>query len=321
MGCRLFFCRTPLQALIVNRLLERIPGAAVVVYYPTTSSGKHRYYFEKISTGEKHFVTWKPPRISDTLTDVVAWFRIPRSVRHRSYESLFIASIGSIPFALFVRANPEGKVYTFDDGAFNLSETTFRDRIYEEPPIRRLIKSLLRVCDNPGLIGEALRHYTIFPKDFVVGIRSPIEEVDLFKDEIDKMGPASLCKIRILLGSWFADSNLQSRHDLIVKSGKFDLFLPHPADMRPPVVASWIREAGVGFDPVKMIAEDAVAALVMAGYRPVVYGFNSTALISLACFVRTVSIFLAPDRETIVGQVMFRLGVRRLRCYDFENAG
>lgn len=81
-----------------------------------------------------------------------------------------------------------------------------------------------------------------------------------------------------------------------------------------------MQATSAGFDPDKMIAEDAVAALIKAGYRPVVYGFNSTALFNLAHLVRTVSIFLAPDRETITGQVMSQLGVRKLCCYDFKNA-
>lgn len=240
-------------------------------------------------------------------------------MRHRSYESLFIANIRLFPFALFVRANPEGKVYTFDDGLLNLVEEEFQTYVYKERAIRRLIKRLFRVCDSPSIIRKARRHYTIFPERFIVGIRYPIEELDLFGSGVGKTDLASLRKIRVLLGSWFPDNNLQSYHDRIVESGKFDIFLPHPSDLRPPIVAPWIRATGVGFDPVKMIAEEAIITLKTAGYRPVVYGFCSTALVNLARFERTVAIFLTSNDEIIFKQSMFRFGVRGLRCYNYTG--
>jgi hypothetical protein len=314
-GSTLFFCRTPLQALIVNHLLETVQGEAVVIYHPTSANQKHLYYFHKIATSSKHFIPWRPLRASDTLTDLAAWWKIPIHVRRTKYARLFLASIGSVPFSLFARANPDAKIHTFDDGTFNLNEKTFLNWIDAEPIARRLLKRMLRCPNNVDIVERAVRHHTIFPKRYVVGIRSPIEEIMLFENFDCRRGMSRAPKVRVLLGTRFGEIDLQDRHDRIVESGRFDVVLPHLVDVRLPIIGTWLLEAGLGVDPAKAIAEDVVAALVTAGFRPVVYGFNSTALLNLARLVPTVSIFLAPHLETIPAQVMSDLGVRRMQCY------
>jgi hypothetical protein len=116
------------------------------------------------------------------------------------------------------------------------------------------------------------------------------------------------------LGSWFLDPVLQARHDAIVAYGKFDMFLPHPADSRSAVLKSniVINEDAIDLD--LMIAEDIIAGLIRSGYRPIVYGFNSTVLVNLARFVPTLSIVIASNQSAIADEAMVMLGVRRINC-------
>lgn len=315
-GPVLFFCRTPLQALILSRIVEHIEADVFVVYHPTSNSIKHHYYFEKIDINEKYFIPWNPLRSSDTLTGLLTWWRIPKKIRNKKYASLFISSIGSIPFSLFSGKNPEAKIYTYDDGTFNLSGKFFEKWIYAEPFAQRLLKHLIGGCDNPGVLERSCQHFTIFPGQFVVGIKSPIKEINIFEGLIDRNTSVTARKVRVLLGSCFNVNSLQIRYEQIVGSGRFDVFLPHPAESRSAKIATWIRNSDKILKPDRMIAEDVVAGIVTAGYRPIVYGFNSTALINLARLVPTINIILAPSRQTISNGVLSELGVHTVRCYE-----
>ena len=304
--------------MIVKQLSRHFPARSVVVYHPTSASEKHRYYFDQLEVGKKYFVPLRPVRVSDTISDALVWWRIPRDVRDARYDVLFIASIGSISFSQFAARNPRAVIHTFDDGSFNLAAATYADWIHGEPIMRRVVKCLVGGLNNPGIVARASLHHTIFPRKLVVGVQTEIDELVLFTRHSYFHADGLGRKVRVLLGSWFADTTLQSRHDALVRSGKFDVFLPHPADSRSALMASHIRvDAGL-IDLGRMVAEDVVAGLVKSGYRVVVYGFNSTALINLAHFVPALSIVLEPYLETIPCRVMNELGVRQLVCHGLN---
>ncbi|NML86974.1 glycosyltransferase family 52 [Polaromonas sp.] len=311
----LIFCRTPLQALIINCLLQLINYEVVVLYCPVSNNIKHNYYFEKIKTTQKYFVARQQWRFSDTLTDAIAWWRIPLTIRQTKFSHLLAASIGSIPFSFFAGRNKDAKIYTFDDGSFNVSLSTFSNWINSEPVTRRLVKILFGGCNNIDMLDKVARHYTIYENKFVVGFKCPIEELNLFDDVSKQKSTRKNKSVRILLGSLFSDSDIQSRHDKILQSVKFDLILPHPSDKHNlPVVADFL-DSIEGFDPAKMIAEDLVLLLISTGFVPVTYGFNSTALINLARHSRVISIILDPKYNTIASRMMSDLNIRRMFCY------
>ena len=170
---------------------------------------------------------------------------------------------------------------------------------------------------NPEIVTRASCHHTIFPAKYVVSASSRIEELDLFAHYAGLQLDAQRPKIRVLLGSWFIDATLQSQHDALISSGKFHLFLPHPADSRSAVLSKEIKTNTKSIDFERMIAEDIIRMLAVSGYSPVVYGFNSTALINLARFVPVVSIILSPRSEPISSRRLSELGVRRIVCYGF----
>ena len=145
----LFFCRTPLQAMIVNKLSRQLPEQTVVVYHAINSSEKHRYYFDEIEVEQKYFIPWRAIRGSDTFSDMRAWWGIPRHVRNTRYTALFIASIGSFAFSLFAARSPEADIHTFDDGTFNLSRSEFEPWIHMEPTTRRTGQTDVRRTKQP----------------------------------------------------------------------------------------------------------------------------------------------------------------------------
>lgn len=289
----LYFCRTPLQSLIAQEIIRGRTGRSTVIYHPTGSSAKHRYYYDRLEATTKVFVPWKPLPLSDTLTDILAWPQIPRQVRAERFSELFISSIGSIPFSMLVARNPQATVNTFDDGSFNINPEVFPHWIRQEPPMRKLSKMLLIGVDNADLIRRGTRHFTIFKREHVVGIPYPIEELRLLSlhHAGQRAGErAERKKVRVLLGTVLPPQTRRDTYEALTVSPRFDLFLPHPAENRPAVSKPWLARACPGMDFDARIAEDVVLELARTGLQPVVYGFNSTALLTLANLVHSVSL-------------------------------
>lgn len=77
-GSTLYFCRTPLQALIINKILLSNSVDCHVIYRPNNNSRKHQYYFKKINTIRKTYIDHQPVKFSHGLSNLIEWFLIPR---------------------------------------------------------------------------------------------------------------------------------------------------------------------------------------------------------------------------------------------------
>lgn len=317
----LFYCRTPLHSMIVQCLVEKVDGPTVVLYHANTESPKHEAYFGAMRVDESHFIPYRPVPHSDTLGEVLTWWNVPPSLRRRRFRSLLVASVGSIPFGMLAVRNPDADLYTYDDGTFNLCEHVYTPWIAEEPPVRRAVKVLLRAGSNPGIVERAAGHFTIFPPRFVVGTHRRIEQVDVFDSEDGVSPRRGLRRARMILGAWSADPARQALYEKIVSSGRFDLFLPHPADSRPASCAPWLAEALGSRRLDAMIAEDVVRCLWSVGLRPVVYGFETTALYNVATHTVAISFLLGDGPPIVPSEVASDLGVRQLRCRYETDSG
>lgn len=311
----LIFCRTPLQSIIANELVKKISGKIYFIYYPTSDSEKHVFYFNKIKLKNKIFIKWKPIKISDTLTDLFVWWRIPKFIRSINYQRLYISSIGSIPFSIFSGLNNEAEIFTFDDGTFNLFEENFIEWIENEPVGRKIVKTIFRGRKNPDIIKQRIRHFSIFDEKYSGFLNVPVEKILLFNQGCCNF-KASKNKIRVLLGTWFSDKKQQLIYEEIKKSDKFDVFLPHPAESSPLKISSDLLQV-VKIDDIKnLIAEDFAFSLAKIGYEPVVYGFNSTALMNLAPYFKTINIDFRSQYRVFSNGLMRDLGVRSVTCLD-----
>jgi len=311
----LFFCRTPLQAMIAMRLMGKGRSPNFVVYYANSDSDKHLFYFNQISAARKIFITWRPIKVSDTLTDLVAYWRLPSQFRKRKYTELYGASIGSIPFSLMLRDNPDAVVKTFDDGTLNVNLNEFQDWIFNEPLNRRILKSIFRCVHNPELLTRIKQHYTIFPKQFVKGIPCNIEELDLLPKCIATTTIQHGSKLRILIGTGYSiDDPRQMCRTAIIDSGRFDLFLPHHADyVHVPVACERVLSIIPLKEMNELIAEHVIKKLIEAGERLVIYGFDSTCLLNIARQVRVATIIFEGYDGTFSDNVREHFRIKQLR--------
>lgn len=172
-------------------------------------------------------------------------------------------------------------------------------------------------------------HYTIYPKKFSFLGCKVTEIKDLFTykcDAISSHSSISKTRIRILLGSAFLSTEnaletemVASRniaHDSIVDSNKFDVFIPHPANKNQSYkYPNNLKEIFDQFPFDLMIAEDLVSAINNAGFKVIVYGFCSSALINIASNFQTVSFALDKLMLKDAEQYLVPAGVKVLEKF------
>ena len=303
----LFYCKTPLQALIINNLLKESEAKGVVVYVPNNQNNIHEIYFNKINTSDKIFIPYDPFSFSDSFTKLRCWFRIPRSIRKRSYQHIYFASIGSLVLRFFSGRSPSANFYLFDDGWFNLQKKYFFNWVNSESLISRIIDFFFMGERSSKTLKKVSIYYTIFPISSSFWTQCPIKEIDLFQTEGVNSKPSILGtslnqsnrRVRIFLGSYFIPSEspiAASRarsYNFIVNNSHYDVFIPHPGNQQKPhYFRKDLQNIFKDLPYSTMIAEEIILQIIQQGYQVNLYGFNSTVLYNLASKVPSCNIIL-----------------------------
>jgi hypothetical protein len=292
----LFYCRTPLQSLIICQIIKQIERPFYIIYHPNSQNPKHQIYFEALPTINKIFVPWLPIRMSDALTHLIAYWRVPTQIRKLRFSEIYFASIGCITLSLLIKNNPKAALITFDDGSFNVSTNVdgYQKWVFDEHWSRRLLKRLLRTPDNITVDNKTIHHYTIYSRTLIRGIKRDLIEISLISNTETTPTCITGKKLRVLLGMHFVSyhSGMRPLYNSMVASNRFDLCLPHPGNTDTAVASRKVLNI-LSIESInKMIAEDIVMKLVISGHKVIVYGFGSSALVILSKVVRVVDIKL-----------------------------
>ncbi len=322
----LFFCRTPLQAIIINKLLENISGNHHIIYRPNNNSQKHQHYFNKIKSDHKTFLVFEPLKFSHALSSIYDWFSLSRDVRMSKYNQLFIASIGDMVFSFFAERNSTARINLFDDGMFNLSKVEFNQWV-ESDSVNKKITRTLFLGEKPLVTHNRINHhYTIYPSELCWLNCHTTELKGLFKinNTLIASPKVKKKKLRIILGSAYfpteIDRNMNRiekrniQHEAIINSDKFDVYIPHPSHPSKP---KYIDELNQLFEehPINlMIAEDLISAICRSGYEVIVYGFGSSTIANLSKDFKTIGIMLD---EQMMSQysILRKLGAKIIKLF------
>jgi hypothetical protein len=288
----LLMCRTPLQAIIVNKLINQYSLNSFVVYYPTGLSKKHKSYFDAIK-GKKVFIK---PRFFNTyiLSELFFFVAIAMHIRQYTFKDCFYASIGGVASGLILKKFPKDRVFTFDDGTFNIKPNFFSEWIYNESKKLLFYKKILGLPTNAELIKGITKHYTIYDPSWNNFNNIKIVKLDIWSSR-KSLGLKHERK-KILLGTTLESTKgsipetdegrkrIEVLKNFIVDFD-FDLYIPHPAEGSDSAIVRGFSEKE-SFEIHSFIesniAEDVVLNLKKLGYDPVLYGFGSTALINLS---------------------------------------
>lgn len=282
---RLFFCRTPLHSLIVQRIQSHSPGNDTILYNPTSASPKHLHYFSRLKADRSFFVPFRYPLNSHVAAEIYAFLSIPSDLRRARYDEMHLASIGSLAFAALAGRNPGASLRTFDDGTFNVRRQHFESWVSDEgPAYHRLIWRQLSALRNCEVVARADRHYTIFDPSFSLFNEKEIVRVELFP-EMDRIGAATKRELIVVLGTpiHLVAPHKAELYSKYVQSLAPDVYIPHPAETGTQTYTP--KQAD---DPEldaymdQRIAEEIVWLLRRRGHALEIHGFGSTALINVA---------------------------------------
>lgn len=282
---RFFFCRTPLQALIIQRIQAELTGIDTIFYNPTSASPKHWSYFHQIKGERRVFVPYNYPLNSHIAAEFYEYLAVPGDMRSKRYDEMYLASIGSLAFATLAGRNPGASLRTFDDGTLNVRRSHFENWIKDEKPVHhRMLWRALSAVSNREIFARAERHYTIFDRTLALSPEKEIVKLDLFAG-MDQVGAATKRELVVVLGTpiHLYPCNAAERYSEYVRSLAPDLYIPHPAEVNvPPCLKTLNIDVELAEYLNERIAEEIVWLLRRRGHSLRIHGFGSTALINVA---------------------------------------
>lgn len=275
----LLMCATPLQLLIVERIIELYPEKEfdlIVLMGETDNREKYTYYYNRVKKlcnnsilyeyryGFKSFVIFRK--------------KISKSVFNIEYNELYLANFQKGAFQYLVSKNRSSEIYTFDDGLGNILPSGAFHQSSKPHILRRCVWHLLGVTTFSQDIKKlSTLHYTIYR-----GLPNIIPNTKLVKlfGENESLKLSGLTKnIKIYLGQPLLSVNKKFT-DSFITNILLDLnigyYLPHPRES---------SNITVNFKQINtnLIAEDYIIRYIKENPRTKVevYSFFSGALFNL----------------------------------------
>lgn len=281
----LIYCSSPLQVLIAEQILHVYAGEEFYcVYDGDPKAEKPQYYYQRLLSQCKGgcFV----PRVYhsnplraylDTCTKLLMAWRLPHIQR------VFVASLESSIFRLLMSGMRSAEVYTYDDGAINLSPQAFdimNDQ--EDGGFIRALRSLVFIPTVAELRAMSRKHYTIFTQPNVMPNATLIPLFD--SRGLETGAQAEMRRLAILLGQRAYTYDETARDIALAEEvvRRYDIthYLPHPKEDYSIEGVEYIRTP--------LIAEDYLLGLLreQPDLQVELYSYCSTALLNLSSVPR-----------------------------------
>ena len=317
----LFYCRTPLQLKIAQRVIDikNLSSNYFLIYHPADNSNKHCYYYKNFNTKNKIFITFID-RLPFIIGELFAWNRLPKNIKTSSFNEIYFASLNSILLSKLSTKNTTAALNLFDDGLLNIDKNNFYLMIHSDHSVHIFLRKVLSINQNKDILKRIKTHYTIYDTNLSDWMPCKSVKINLFQNDIlfAEKTSNSKVKLRVLIGTAFRSLKKSSFpiHDNLSRSNKFDIFIPHPAselDFRSPAFLKNV----INKDMLEnLIAEDIIFELKKNGYTDIVlYGFSSSVLLNLKEYTKSVSIFLIESFDidrALVAKSLRRAGIKTL---------
>lgn len=281
----LIYCSSPLQVLIAEQILHVYAGEEFYcVYDGDPKAEKPQYYYQRLLSQCKGgcFV----PRVYhsnplraylDTCTKLLMAWRLPRIQR------VFVASLESSIFRLLMSGMRSAEVYTYDDGAINLSPKAFEMmNDQDDGGFIRALRSLVFIPTVAELRAMSRKHYTIFTQPNVMPNATLIPLFD--SRGLETGAQAEMRRLAILLGQRAYTYDETARDialaEEVVRRYGITHYLPHPKEDYSIEGVEYIRTP--------LIAEDYLLGLLreQPDLQVELYSYCSTALLNLSSVPR-----------------------------------
>lgn len=274
---KLFICGTPLQSLLIQRIIETEgieKKDCHLFFYTYNSNPKYERAFRKIS----HLFDGTHYHFCDNTFPKLA-IQAKKIFSDVDYQEVYFASAIS-NFVFLALSKKDGvKITTFDDGTANISSTSLYASTYGLSIKKALGLALFGNRYSLKRIRKESRvHYTLYP-DAKNNISQRTTPISIISPVLDSSTDRS-CSL--ILGTVF-ESAIPSRpaSEVLTSISRFAqqlqgevFFLPHPR-------ARVREECGVKMIDTDMIAEEVIVDLC-SQYKSIdLYGFCSSAQLNL----------------------------------------
>lgn len=274
---KLFICGTPLQALIIERIieLESIPKQnCVLFFYTYVENEKYLHAYERMiplfSENHYYFCNNKFPGYAVDARKIFSSI---------DYQTVYFASAVSSFVLLALSTAKKPEIITFDDGTANISPNSLYASKYG---ITLKKAAALALFGNRyhlhKIRNESLRHYTLYPNipNNISDNPTPITVIDALRE------PTTEYSCSLILGTVFgAAFPARNTSEILSRLGDFasrldgDVFyLPHPRSKDHHV------DGPKTIDTHK-VAEEVIGDLCDKYRRVHLYGFCSSAQMNL----------------------------------------
>lgn len=286
----LYICLTPLQTLIVEKIIEKSSSETALCFCFSYRNKINVKYYERLKSKVTQSHYFIEPFCVRMIWDIYNYSK------GKKFSSIYVANINH-PFVLYMLSFLKFKnLYTFDDGAANISYNGAFYKKKSESLGKRVAHWLLgRRYTRERVLLETKKHYTIYAN--MPNIIQNIENISLFCDgNISSNFEAD--EISIFLGSIYDEfvkdeSLYKIKQDVLLFLKSIDdiYYVPHPRESLEDFKEYYIPNELCENE----VVESTIIRLLSIYSKINVYGFASTAQFNLMNFQRVKCIVLKHD--------------------------
>jgi beta-galactosamide-alpha-2,3-sialyltransferase len=275
MTSALVLCRSPFQAYLAARVLEREHVDRFdLLYHTHHDSEEDRNYFAKLSRrAEWAEYAHVPIRRFDITLHLLFRARARRFLRDLGHDVVMLGSIDNLVFSAIAKKQSKARLVTFDDGMSNV----FKDGVYRKPRFKgrgEFYRALFGAYNLREARDKIERHYTIYPQfeNIVPTDRLVPIENRTWNAEQRSEGPV------FFIGQPFEmvlDHEQIERLTAYLRTQAIDLYVRHPYE------SDVLNIGAPELDKGGLIAEEAVL-MASAGKKPTIIGWQSNVMFNIA---------------------------------------
>lgn len=277
-GKNLFICGTPLQSLIVRKIIESEgldKKNCILFFYTYVKNDKNDRYYKLLSElfCESYYYLCENKYPNYIIESKKIFSGL-------NFSNIYFAAVHSSFVLTALSMGKHKKIYTFDDGTANVNPSSSYAAKYGLS-----LKKFLGL----GLFGnrysiqrirkETLAHYTIYP-DFKNNISDNLISIQIFPV---LRGRKKVGKCSVILGTVFRESFMESEIEEILSNisrlsqeiGGDVYYVPHPRSTETRIQGCRVIDSD-------KIAEEIVGELYQKYGSIDVYGFSSSAQLNVA---------------------------------------
>ena len=167
----LFIIRTPFQAFLAEKIInkETMKDVVVVYIYPAKNDFQ-KYAYERIKNlSIKSYYIYlgeNRSKIKNLFRHIQTFVYLRALKSHSTFDNIYVGSIDSIPVQLAISYINYDNLYTFDDGSANYNyESVYYNDVEPGVILRTIANCFGRKYSKKELLQKSKGHFAILPNE------------------------------------------------------------------------------------------------------------------------------------------------------------